>query len=195
MTVLHGIVAVLGLAVVTAVHADDIPASHPLTAGADFCFSRSYDRKHLASHPGQTVTAVQMMGRNAWRAAPSPGNVYATLIVAFRSGKPLLMNGRCFAGENSSDTGLRCKFFLDGLQDMLAQSVTLSWPSARSLRVDAAADWGQLRRREEPKDSQRPAAEADARFLLAQNDVASCAFPTEFWNKDGPSKKFLGRLP
>lgn len=193
--VLLGICAALGLAVATGAHADDTPTDHPLAAGADFCFSRSYDRKHLSAHPGQTVTSMEMIGRNAWRAPPSPGSVYATMIVTFRTGKPLRMNGRCLAGDGASDGRLRCKFFLDSMQDMLAQSAALTWPSAQSLQVDVAADWGQLRRREEPTDRQPPAVKEDARFLLSRSELASCAFPKEFWSKDGPSEQFLGWLP
>ena len=193
--VLRWICIALGLMVVTAACADDGPANHPLAAGADFCFSRSYDAKHLSAHPGQTVTSMQVMGRNAWRAPPSPGSVYATLLVTFRTGKPLLMNGRCFAAEGTSDGQLRCKFFLDTMQDMLAQSVSLTWPSARSLLLDATADWEQLRRRGEPTGRQRPTARQDAQFLLPRGGVTWCAFPKRFWGKDGPSGQFLGQLP
>lgn len=179
-----------------AARADDPPRNHPLTSGTDFCFTRTYDRAHLASHPEQTITAMQLMGRNAWLALPSQGGVYATLNVSFRNGKPLLMNGRCLVGENAASEGeLRCKFFLDSMQDMLAQSATLSWPSNDTLLAEFKSDWKQLRRREEPKNTQRPAAAEDTKFLLARSAVTSCTFSNDLWTASGPTEKLIGTLP
>lgn len=198
-SIIHGVCIVFVVFACHAARADDPPRHHPMAAGSDFCFTRTDDRAHLTSHPEQTITAMQLMGRNAWRAPPSQGSVYATLHVSFRNGKPLLMNGRCLIGKNAenaaSDGQLRCKFFLDSMQDMLAQSATLSWPSNDNLLAEFKSDWKQLRRREEPKNAQRPAATEDTKFLLARSAVTSCTFPNDLWTASGPTEKLIGTLP
>src|SRR5690348_3652270 len=78
------------------------PSPFPaIQRGADFCFSRQYDEKHLRRNPKQLVTSVQFMGRDAWRTHfSSDGNLDVSLRVKFRdTSKELLLNGTCWRDD------------------------------------------------------------------------------------------------
>lgn len=60
-------------------------AEHPLQAffpGTDTCFSRVYDRAHLAKHPKQRVTSIQIF--HPFHGATSPGDIDYRMAIRFR---------------------------------------------------------------------------------------------------------------
>ena len=172
---------------------------HPLKAGADFCFSRTYDQKHLAAHPRQIVRALAVMGRNAWLAEPvSGGGVYATMVARFRdTPRPLVMHGKCFFEPNEvKPPGLQCKFFHHALPDILSQEPSMTWPDPDTMHFAAGGDWKAIRaRKEPPPDGYGTITTDDKTFLLKRRAAKTCPFPTGLWTSKGPSKTFMGFLP
>jgi hypothetical protein len=83
----------------------------PATAGPDAlgCFTRTYDRAHLAQHPDQVVTAVML---RIYRPPPGNADKYWFLAQFRLRGKDgtLRTNGIC--SEKAS--GLRCLVECDG---------------------------------------------------------------------------------
>jgi len=83
----------------------------PASAGPDAlgCFTRTYDRAHLAQHPDQVVTAVKLRIHR-----PPPGNADKYWFLAqFRlrgKDETLRTNGIC----NEKASGLRCLVECDG---------------------------------------------------------------------------------
>src|SRR5258708_24182932 len=77
----------------------------PATAGPDAlgCFTRTYDRAHLAQHPDQVVTAVKL---RIYRPPPGNADKYWFLAQFALRGKDetLRTNGIC----NEKASGLRC---------------------------------------------------------------------------------------
>jgi hypothetical protein len=83
----------------------------PATAGPDAlgCFTRSYDRAHLARHPDQLVTAVKL---HVYRPPPENASAYWFLL-QFRlrgSDEALRTSGIC----NETAKGLHCFVECDG---------------------------------------------------------------------------------
>src|SRR5260370_18271502 len=83
----------------------------PATAGPDAlgCFTRTYDRAHLAQHPDQVVTAVKL---RIYRPPPGNADKYWFLAQFALRGKDetLRTNGIC----NEKASGLRCLVECDG---------------------------------------------------------------------------------
>jgi len=83
----------------------------PATAGPDAlgCFTRTYDRAHLAQHPDQVVTAVKL---RIYRPPPGNADKYWFLAQFRLRGKEetLRTNGIC----NEKASGLRCLVECDG---------------------------------------------------------------------------------
>ena len=83
----------------------------PAAAGPDApgCFTRTYDRAHLAQHPDQVVTAVTL---RIYRPPPANADKY-WFLAQFRlrgKDKPLRTSGIC----NETASGLRCLVECDG---------------------------------------------------------------------------------
>src|SRR5260370_27170063 len=83
----------------------------PATAGPDAlgCFTRTYDRAHLAQHPDQVVTAVKL---RIYRPPPGNADKYWFLAHFALRGKDetLPTHGIC----NEKASGLRCLVECDG---------------------------------------------------------------------------------
>jgi hypothetical protein len=83
----------------------------PAAAGPDAlgCFTRTYDRAHLAQHPDQVVTAVKL---RIYRPPPGNADKYWFLAQFALRGKDetLRTNGIC----NEKASGLRCLVECDG---------------------------------------------------------------------------------
>jgi hypothetical protein len=93
---------VAALAVLSA----SIAAAEPDALG---CFTRTYDRAHLARHPDQLITAVKL---HIYKAPPRyPGQVWFNAQSRLRGkNKPLRTSGAC----NEKASGLRCFVECDG---------------------------------------------------------------------------------
>ncbi|MDB5599976.1 MAG: hypothetical protein JWN71_2020 [Xanthobacteraceae bacterium] len=178
-----------------AIAQDSVPnaAHRAFPEGSDFCFARAYDVKHLAAHPRQIVTSLQIMGRNAWLADPVSGSVHATLVAQFRDrAKSLVMHGACWRGDEAEK--LQCKFVPKGNPDILEIGIQGTLPKPDVLRAEIGGDWKTVRRGLEPTYYDGVTTD-DTTFLLNRRPASACAFPAGFWTAKGPTKKFMEQVP
>lgn len=171
----------------------------PIKPGEDFCFARIYDAKHLAAHPKQIVSSIEIMGRNAWKGPQMHANgLYASLQVRFRdTAKLLVMQGVCRAaeGQPAGQASLTCKFFPDRLQDVLASQIRMEWPRAGVTRITASGDWKVLRNGKEPDGEYGVITTDDRTFDLERRNASSCNFSKIFWSAKGATKALIQMLP
>lgn len=172
------------------------PLGRPILApGADFCLARIYGARHLTAHPHQLVSAIRIMGRDAWRLGRADvGQVVATARISFRDRrKPLDLYGRCFVSPDRHDA-LRCDFVPDAYQDVLGQRITLRAEGAR-VKAMAAADWLVIRAGREPDGPYGRPRTDDAEFVLERRPFSACAPSRKDWTRAGPSAALIERLP
>jgi|GEM_PF-2607565 len=173
-------------------------ATAPIKPGEDFCFARSYDAKHLATHPKQIVSSIEIMGRNAWKGTQANG-LYASLQVRFRdTAKPLLMQGICRVaeGQPAVQAPLTCKFFPDRLQDVLASQIRMEWPRDGLTRIiTATGDWKVLRSGKEPDGEYSTVTTDDHTFDLERRNASFCNVSKIFWSAKGATKALIEMLP
>ena len=174
-------------------------ATAPIKPGEDFCFARTYDTNHLATHPKQIVSSIEIMGRNAWKGTQAHANgLYVSLQVRFRdTAKPLLMQGICRVaeGQPAVQAPLTCKFFPDRLQDVLASQIRMEWPRDGLTRITATGDWKVLRSGKEPDGEYGTITTDDRTFDLERRNASSCIFSKIFWSAKGATKALIETLP
>lgn len=183
------IAAALGLAATT------VSAAEPhalIAAGADFCLSRDYDAAHKKTHPHQLITAICIMGRNAWHAGGEEvGFLAATMRVTFRDRtRPLDLYGRCLDVEG----GLKCTFVPADFADVLAEVIHLREKGGR-IEATASSDWRVIRAGREPDGAYGPPTTDDTTFLLDRKPLSACTPLERDWGPEGPSAALMDRLP